>query len=475
MSSPTAGRWLARVAVLTLLALLGTAVGVKVLVDPADDGPPHPDAWDERVLPLVKSVEKLRGLTFKEPVYVDFLSVKEFKKDVRVEQDDLTDEDREELEQGVELLRALGLITGDLDLFATLQDLSSGGTLAYYTPEKERIRIRGKELTPAITSTLVHELTHALQDQHFGLEQKLDAFDDDEGTAAMVFRAVVEGDASRIATSWAQELPAAEQQELQRAQLEEAEQGRKDLTGIPSILVTQMSAPYALGEPLVSLVAAGGNDAVDRLLRSAPRSEEVLLDPFVWGTSAGEVRDVEQPELEKGEKEFDSGEFGALTLFLVLAERLGPKAALAAADGWGGDQYVAYESGGTSCMKATFVGDTASDTVELGEALTTWAKSSPASAQVRIEKDGVHLRACDPGAKADAGSDSSEEALTLVATRAALGAMLATQPGMPVEAAQCVGSAAIEEFTLEELTSVEADAAADLQARMIKMMTGCMG
>ena len=49
--------------------------------------------------------------------------------------------------------------------------VSDGGTLAFYDPTDERVRVRGTEMTVGLEVTLVHELTHALQDQHFDLER----------------------------------------------------------------------------------------------------------------------------------------------------------------------------------------------------------------------------------------------------------------------------------------------------------------
>lgn len=46
-------------------------------------------------------------------------------------------------------------------------------------------------------ATVVHELVHALQDQHFDLGAQFDELDA-EDEAAVALRAIVEGDAARI-------------------------------------------------------------------------------------------------------------------------------------------------------------------------------------------------------------------------------------------------------------------------------------
>ena len=50
-------------------------------------------------------------------------------------------------------------------------------------------------------STLVHELTHVLQDQHFDLEAKTKEVEDDSA-ASSASDALVEGDARRIESEW---------------------------------------------------------------------------------------------------------------------------------------------------------------------------------------------------------------------------------------------------------------------------------
>src|SRR3546814_375683 len=153
------------------LLLLGVAAVVVVLLDRDSD---HPDEWDSRVADLIPIVEKERGLEFKHPVHVDFRSEKDFRKDMTADEGDLTQEDKDELEQTSGLLRALGLLKSDVDLFKQMNALTGEGTLGFYSFEDKRIRVRGDKMTPAVTKTLVHELTHALQDQHFDLGKKFD-------------------------------------------------------------------------------------------------------------------------------------------------------------------------------------------------------------------------------------------------------------------------------------------------------------
>ena len=86
---------------LALVLILGAALvaGVYVLLPEKDDGPDYPAAWNPRVQKYVDIVEDERGLEFKHPIHVDFLSVKDFRRKVTVDGEDLTDKDREEIKQ----------------------------------------------------------------------------------------------------------------------------------------------------------------------------------------------------------------------------------------------------------------------------------------------------------------------------------------------------------------------------------------
>jgi hypothetical protein len=66
----------------------------------------------------------------------------------------------------------------------------------------------------------------------------------------------------------------------------------------------------------------------------------------------------------------DAGDLGAITWYLLLAERLDPRTALRAVDGWGGDSYVIYRSQGRFCVRAAFQGDDLSETAEMERAQT---------------------------------------------------------------------------------------------------------
>lgn len=433
-------------------------LGMRVLGD--DAGPAYPARWDERVQPFVTAVQRERGLSFEHPVFVDFLKPAEFEKQVTADESDLSDEDRDEIEHAGGELRALGLVRGRLDLLAETNKLNGAGIVGYYSYDDERIRVRGERLTPSVRSTLVHELTHALQDQYFDLGKRLgDMEEAGDDAATNGFRALVEGDAQRVETAWRASLGKAQRARLDAAQAADSREFTRDAKGVPQILRTLLAAPYTLGEGLLALAEAdGGRPAVDNLFSSPPRTEEHQLDPWTLVTDHQGLLAVPAPKLPKGDEKVDDGPFGAVSWLLVLSERIPALQALDAADGWGGDAYLAYEHGGASCVRIGYRGDTRHDLEQMHAALTSWVARGPrGSAKVTRTGPVLVLRSCDPGPKARSrGNDASRQALSLAVTRTHLSAQL-LKGGADPEQARCSADRVVHAFTLKQLSSPTID------------------
>ena len=363
-------------------------------------GPPHPKEWDPRVLDIVQFDEQHRGLEYKQPVFVDFLDAKAYSDRVRTDETTLTDKDKAQLKASEGELRALGLSDSNVDLFAASNTLVDTGTLAFYDPETERVIIRGTEMTVDLKVTLVHEFTHVLQDQYFGVgRRRTNSFTtSQEGTA---FRAILEGDAVRIENEFIQSLSADDKKQYDDAHQQEVDSATSGLTAVPVALQALQASPYILGPPFMELLDAKGNQTeVDSALREPPTTDEQLFDPRAF-FSHNKPLDVAEPALPDGitdDKKVDSGDFGATSWYLVLAERIDPLVALRAVDGWGGDAYVAYDKGGMTCVRLNWQGDTTTDDKEMHDALDQWVAAMPTgAASVQADGDLLLVESCDAG------------------------------------------------------------------------------
>ena len=386
------------IVIVGLLLVSGVAWATR---EAGPSAPSHPAAWDPRVADLAAFVEHERGLPFDHPVFVDFLSPADYSEQT-AHASTRSGHDKQDLERYADELRALGVASGPLDLGTALDQISDGGTLAFYSPSDQRVRVRGTTITVGLRVTLVHELTHALQDQRFDLQQlQRRALDDSASTA---LRGLAEGDALRVEAAYrGKVLSTAERSAYDEEYAGDVANSASATAHVPAYVTATFAAPYALGQPFaVLLYDTGGNRRVDEAFRRPPTTEEHLLDPasYLLGERSRSV-DV---RLHDGAHLLDHGPFGATSWYLVLAERLDPKVALEAALGWNGDDFAAVVEGGRTCVRAAFVGDTQRDEDQMSSALAGWAAAMPIDDAKAIEVDGhPGLVSCDPGASVDLG------------------------------------------------------------------------
>ena len=393
--------------------------------------------WDPRIAPIAREVAKLRDLAFEHPVPVRFLSKAAFEKQQRSKPSSLTKAQKAELARSQAQLRALGLIGQDVDLFKAGNDISATDVAAYYDPETKRITVNGDgALDAAKKVTLAHELTHALQDQHFDLQELERNAARDHAEAPL--RAIVEGDAVRIQNLYQQQLPAADQKAAEAQMQADGASARASASQqqVPQMLLALFEAPYDFGPSLLQ-VAASTPGGVDGLFRKPPTNDSAYLTPSTVVDHA-RFRTVATPKVAKGEHEVGTPDvFGAFALYLVLASRLGPQAALPVADGWGGDSMISLRRDGHDCVRARFVGRDAASTNAIGDALQQWAAPLSADAATVDTADGsVTLTACDTGNAVPAVAHDGDEVLAFAAARDQLYGTLLQQHA-PSKIAQC--------------------------------------
>ncbi|MEO6511900.1 MAG: hypothetical protein ABIO16_12960 [Nocardioides sp.] len=441
--------------------------------------PSYPAAWNPRIKPIADKAASLRGLSFVHPVPVRFLPPATFEKTLGADQGQTSKKDRAELRHFTGLLRALGLLAGDVDLQKAVSDFQGGAVLAYYSFKDEKITVRGKKITPAIRATLIHELTHVLQDQNFHVGDELKQLDqqsdkDPTTSAGTVLQALIEGDAERVRYAYQAALPPAQRRALAAAQTREATEAQGRIADVPPLVVSELSSPYVLGPGLAQAAFDnGGNNAVDQLFREPPTHETALFDPFSVVTGKSLVTKVPVPSLQPGEKSFESGELGVLTWYYLLAERLPLTQALSAAAGWGGDAYVGFDRGATTCTRMSFAGRTPADTARMATALQQWAVATPGEQTVTAKGRLVDVASCDPGTAVPAAEDHSADAMTLLATRTAI-TLGVSKGGLPLAAARCVTDRLVNTFTLPQLNdpSFGRDDPA-IQAQIAQLAASC--
>ena len=394
------------VATTAALALVAVAImiGVFLLTDRggSDDGeaaPPAPvvtiptpttvepapeidQAQLDQVIERTTSfVAEQRGLDFEDDVSVVVVSHQDYEELARQDFDRRVEQLGPYLLQHAQVYQALALWPPGADPVALARDRYALSTVAFYDHQENRVVMGVPELNTLFEVTLVHALTHALDDQHFGIERpELEGRSDE---SAMAFHALVEGDARRMELAYQATLT-----DQQRADL-----GTESAAALPELDpetfpdVMQLEADFANGGGQVfvqALLDEGGTAALDRAFRRPPRTTEEIAEPDVYRAGAPPT-EVDVPVPDGDADAMAEGIVGQAVLDWLTTLGRAEDEAMAE---WNGDRYVLWAQGDQICIHFEAVGDAAG----LGEQLQGWADA--AGGDVAVAGDRVSAAAC---------------------------------------------------------------------------------
>jgi hypothetical protein len=447
------GRKLAGIVAVLLAAAL-IAGGVVFVRNRDDNKVTFPKAWDTRVVDIAHFVEQNRGSSFVHPVAVDFLTPAQFKKHVGDSGGALSKEDKKQLEQATAALRAVGLLSGKVDLASAGKKLAEESIIGLYDPTAKKVWVRGAEMTPDVRVTLAHELTHALQDQRFDL-RKIQK-DSDHDTS---IRSLIEADAMRIEDKYIDTLSDADRKTYDDAQSKT--QGDADLSGIPDVLTHSLQFPYVFGPAFIdSLVAEGGTSAIDSAFARPPKTEAEILNPRLYLDRVA-LSDPPVPKPVKGEKRLDEpSPFGQEAMTEVLAPAVGFDQAWQTLQGWRGDSSSVFEEkGGRICVAVSTRFDNAADAAAFKSVVDQWAAQVKGSDS--LGGTTVGLRGCDPGASAPARPKADPDPFEVLSARSAVIRELLKQPNVKVQVALCTADGTLKRLGAKTMAEVPSMAEGD--------------
>ncbi len=299
---------------------------------------------------IERDVERLRGLKFLRPV--DYHEIPRSELPAILHQKLAQQVPDQEFDSAGTALAALGVLPAGTDLKKTYLALLGEQIGAFYDQhEKGLFTFTGQPLSASTNRVVMaHELTHALEDQHFDLSRlPIEAKGNDDRVLAAT--ALVEGDATLVMNRYmAGDLSAAALREAVGSALTT---DVRQLAGAPRFLRETLLFPYLRGQEFcTTLYAQGGWKALEEAFHHPPSSSAQVLHPELYladpreepveialaDTSVLEQKPVEDNVL---------GEFGARQLFLTWFHD--KSRAEDAAAGWRGDRYLVYQTaGGTS-------------------------------------------------------------------------------------------------------------------------------
>jgi hypothetical protein len=294
----------------------------------------------------------------------------------------------------------IGVIPAGSSLRDALLTFQTGQVVGFYNPANQQlVYIGDTDLDQTERFILAHELTHALDDQHFGLN-RLDAVgarcDDEAFTAGL---GAIEGSAQYFASQVLIRFPS-------DAPLGGGGDGGS-LDDVPPFVTDLELWPYDAGIAFIrDLTEAGGTAQVDEALTTFPLSTEQILHPERWPNDVPQPVDVSDlaPALGDGWQDLDVMTVGEAWLQLMLALRLDADDADRAAAGWDGGLYRAWTDGTHTAVVLRTVWDSTDDAQEFFDAIEGWMGNATS---VAID-----------GERVDVGFASDAE--TLAALRSAL-------------------------------------------------------
>ncbi len=319
-------------------------------------------------------------------------------------------------------LAAFGLIPEGTDLAALYVDFLTENVAGFYDSETNQMYLIGSDFGPLEEFAYSHEVVHALQDQHLGLDEISDTFTDLTDDEALAITSLYEGDAMAASLAYVLENP------MLVVRLAGSELiGQQDLPVLdstPPVLVVSFLFPYLAGQPFVEAIRAdGGWEAVDAAYDDPPVSTEQILHPEKY-LDRDDPTPVTLPDLAptlgEGWDIVDEDVVGELQTAVLLAnlqpgEAISmtsglnlPDEALAAAAGWDGDRYALWADDDEEVLVWSSVWDSEQEATDFSHALQQreaarlsggFEETTPAAVTlvtdghaVRIEQNGAEVR-----------------------------------------------------------------------------------
>lgn len=250
----------------------------------------------------------------------------------------------------------LGLLPSGVDLSSSLLNYYSSQALGFYnstTKEivlsdgQDRAAMSNSPLSEETSKVLTHELTHALQDQHFSLAVKLRR--SHNGDQILALRSVAEADA--ILSEYAYRFGGLQDWVPDYVrQIVKAETRDSGFSDVPAVIMDKMRFQYSSGLNFVSRFANGrGWLPVNLIYKYPPLSTEQILHPEKYLATPDPPTHISLKDLSalfsEEWREIDNDTLGELMVRCLFEQFFGSPDASVVANGWDGDRFVAFRKG----------------------------------------------------------------------------------------------------------------------------------
>jgi hypothetical protein len=341
---------------------------------------------------MVKEVVQLRGLKPNTSIRMGVKSRVEISKYLNeYVSKNYSDDD---LRREGDILRKIGLIPEAMDYRDFMLKLLTEQVGGFYDPDEKTFYIAGWISADEQKPVMIHELTHAIQDQHFDLNRilrdpKIEQ-NDDEGLAR---QAVLEGDGVAVMMNY---LLAGVKRDfaslpnlafIMRSMSSSTQAQLAIYSSAPLYLQEMLVFPYGYGAAFLQKLwnKTPSWEAVNKIYSDLPLSTEQIMHPEKYLDARDDPKpiDVQDPAKFLGEswKATYTNVLGEFSLNIMMRLHLGEEQANRAAEGWGGDRVVLLEDEqGKNGILISSVWDSSAEADEFFQASNDWLAKRHADA-----------------------------------------------------------------------------------------------
>jgi hypothetical protein len=329
-----------RVVLAALLCLLAALAQVS---------PEHEKQLFSRVDGMLASVSEITGMKVLRPVPRALITREKIREYIEKR---IAEAVKPEEIRGQELLlKKLGFVGADFDLKAQTVDLLTEQAAAFYDFKQKKLFLATWTPSAMQDVALVHELAHALADQHFNLQKFVEKSGEDDD-AATARGAVVEGQASWVMTEYMLKQAGRslkESPELARGPADAVAEAAKAFPvfgAAPLYLQETLLFPYTRGLPFQQAVLDKlGRDGFAEVFRRPPVSSQQIVHPELYFQKVVPSKpSLRAAALPKGYKKILEGTLGELDHQILLRQFIGAEEANKLAPRWRGSRYALWES-----------------------------------------------------------------------------------------------------------------------------------
>jgi hypothetical protein len=333
---------------------------------------------------MVQTAARLRGLEPRAPIMKGIKNRDEISQYIN---ENIAEQyNPKKLQAEGKMLRKLGLIPASIDYREFVLKLLTEQAGGYYDVEKKQFFIASWLNPDEQKPVMIHELTHALQDQHFNLKKMLeDCRRQDNDDRMMAQQALLEGDATVVMLQYFldplerhfSELP--DLAFFMRTQMSGMQSQYSVFKNAPSFLQEMLLFPYGYGASFLQYAwkQKPSWQFINKIYSDLPDSTEQIMHPEKY------FSEIDKPKPVNAEAYADrlgknwgiayKNILGEFALGRLLSLHFTDERSAKSAAGWGGDQVLLLENKtGQDVVLVSTLWDDAEDSEKFYAAMDEW-------------------------------------------------------------------------------------------------------